>query len=128
VIFELPSTVTAKKFAADNAFKYSYVYHLPSRDVTMNQQAWAINTEDVIDAVACSSPSKFIALPFSPQLDINYIHGGQSNDDKYGHSVKRRIEYTAEDGRIVLLDTNDSFTDFIATAPNPSPGRVDDAK
>ncbi|WP_282013942.1 DUF4876 domain-containing protein [Marinifilum flexuosum] len=128
VIFKLPNSITAETFATENAFDYSYVVHTSTKDITMNRQAWAIDTDDVIDAVECSAPSKFKGLAYSPKLDVGYTFVGETADKKYGHSVKRRVEKTTEDGRIVLMDNNDSSIDFLAGAANPSPGVVGDAE
>jgi hypothetical protein len=128
VIFKLPNSIKAEDFAKENSFDYSYVFHAPTKDITMNRQAWAIDTGDVIDAVECSAPSKFKGLAYSPKLDVGFTYVGETADKKYGHSVKRRVESTTEDGRIVLMDNNDSSIDFLAGAEKPSPGKVGDAK
>lgn len=125
VIFKLPNSIKAETFATDNAFDYSYV---TSSNKTINRQAWAIDTDDVIDAVECSAPSKFKGLAFSPKLDVGFTYVGETADKKYGHSVKRRMKSTTEDGRVVLMDTNDSSIDFLAGTENPSPGKVGDTK
>ncbi len=119
VIFKLPSTITAEKFAEDNALEYSYIIGGKRKE----RSTWFIDTKDVIDAVECSLPEKFKWLAFSPSLDINYTYARE-----YRRSVKRKIDRVTEEGRVILLDTNNSADDFIFDAENPSPGKVDDAK
>lgn len=123
VLFRLDNSITAEDFAKKQAFHYEYTL----KGKTYSKDVWKIENEKVIDAVECSTPSAFEWKAMSPSLDLTWTHSGDADDARYGHSVKRKISH--KDGnRIVLQDTNDSASDFIATAPNPSPDTVEDHK
>lgn len=126
VIFKLNDS-EAKQFAKTNAYEYSYKFVRGTFERVMKFKYWKIANEKIIDAVECSTPSKYEWKTMSPALDLTWTHTGDGDDARYGHSLKRRISHKEGD-RIILLDTNDSATDFIATAPNPSPGTVEDHK
>lgn len=125
-IFRPETTFTADEFNTQYAYFYTYHFVWGSKvDRWMNFDAWAIPNAWVVDAVQCSTPSKYEWSVMSAELDFSWTHSGDSDDARYGHSVKRKIA-KKEDNRIILQDTNDSASDFIATAPNPSPGTVED--
>lgn len=123
VLFRVPTSVSAEQFAKKQTFHYEFTL----KEKTYSRDKWKIENEKVIDAVECSTPSAFKWKALSPALDLTWTHSGDADDARYGHSVKRKISHK-EGKRIVLQDTNDSATDFIATAPNPSPGEVTDHK
>lgn len=123
VLFRVPNTVSAEQFAEKQAFHYEFTL----REKTYSSNVWKIENAKVIDAVECSTPSAFEWKAMSSELDLTWTHSGDADNARYGHSVKRKISHKIGE-RIVLQDTNDSATDFIATAPNPSPGTVADHK
>lgn len=125
VIFRLDNSTTAEQFAKD--YSLTYEYELSSGSIKQ-RSCLAIPNDWVMDAVELSTPSKFKWKALAPSLDLTWTHSGDADDSRYGHSVKRKASYVAANGRIVLQDTDDSLNDFIATAPNPSPGVVENAK
>ncbi len=125
VLFRPKTALTSEQFTAEYAYHYKYHFVMGDFEKWMEFDAWKAPNEWIIDAVQCSTPSAFEWTVMSPELDLTWTHSGDSNDERYGHSVKRKIG-SEEDGRIVLQDTNDSASDFISTAPNPSPGKVAD--
>ncbi len=123
VLFRVPNKVPAEAFANNHSFSYEFSL----KGKTYTKKGWKIANSEVIDAVECSTPSAFEWKALSPSLDLTWTHSGDADDARYGHSVKRKISHK-EGERIVLQDTNDSASDFIPTAPNPSPGTVADHK
>ncbi len=126
VIFKL-SDAEAKEFAKTNAYAYTYERMGKEGVEVKTVNHWKIANDKIIDAVQCSAPSKYKWMVISSGLDFSWTHSGDANAERYGHSVKRKIS-KMEGNRIVLQDTNDSASDFIPTAPNPSPGTVADHK
>ncbi len=122
-LFRVPNTVSAEDFASNHSFSYEFSL----KGKTYKKEVWKIENSEVIDAVECSTPSAFEWKALSPSLDLTWTYSGDADDSRYGHSVKRKISHKEGD-RIVLQDTNDSASDFIPTAPNPSPGTVADHK
>jgi len=114
----------AEKFLADNKYDCSYEFVYSGGSINMPSSGYKVKNTLVLDAVGCSTPSNFEWTVMSPSLDMSYTHSGDANDERYGKSVRRKISYTKPDGRIVLLDTNNSAEDFIATA-NPTPGTIE---
>jgi len=102
-----------KDFIAQNVYEYSY---LNSRKKEIPKKSYDISNDIIIDAVGCSSKTKFKWNVLSPSLDLSWTYS-----EEYGHSVKRKISTKREDGTIVLLDTNNSALDFVNTAkPTPA--------
>ena len=115
--------ITAEQFTSDYAYHYDYHFIWGEYDIPMDGDAWEVPNDSIIDAVECSTPSDYEWKALDASLDLTWTHSGDGDDSRYGKSVKRKVSYT-DDGRVVLLDTNDSATDFIATA-EPSPGTIE---
>ncbi len=122
VLFKL-SDVTAEQFVTDYAYHYDYKFIFGEYVFDMDADVWEIPNDIIIDAVECSTPSDYEWKALDASLDLTWTHSGDGDDARYGKSVKRKVSYKDGD-RVVLLDTNDSATDFIATA-EPSPGTVE---
>lgn len=128
LLFRPDIDLTAEQFAKDYAYHYSYLFVFGDFKIDMQQDAWKVPNKWVIDAVQCSLPSEYQWATMASSLDISWTYAKGEYRLAYGHSVKRKIANKEKDERIVLQDTNDSATDFISTAPNPSPGAVEDHK
>lgn len=126
-IFRPKETFSADEFNTQYAYFYKCHFIFGAFERWMNFDAWAVPNSWIIDAVQCSTPSHYEWSVMSSKLDASWTHSGDADDARYGHSVKRRVK-NKDGNRIVLQDTNDSASDFIATAPNPSPGTVEDHK
>lgn len=81
---------------------------------------YKIPNEWVMDAVYTSVEGKAEAPVFAPTIDMGWTYCGSSFGDveRYGKSVRRKVESTTTDGRKILQDTNNSAVDFI---PNSTP-------
>ncbi|MFA8434689.1 MAG: DUF4876 domain-containing protein [Marinifilaceae bacterium] len=119
LLFKLDKT--AKQFLEENDYDYSYLFQYNSFSKTMNQNAYDIPNESIIDAVGCATPSSFLWNVLDPSLDLSWTHSGDSDEKRWRHSVRRKVSHKETNGRIVLIDTNNSALDFTATA-EPTPG------
>ncbi len=113
----------ADKFLAENKYDYFYNFVWTGGSIKMDESNYKIENSLVIDAVGMSAPSHFKWTVMDPSLDISYTHSGDKNEERYGKSVSRKISHTTSDGRIVLLDTNDSSFDFNDTTET-TPGVI----
>jgi len=123
VLFKMDG-VTPEEFTTDYAYYYEYTFVWGDFVKVMDFDAWKVPNSLIIDAVECSTPSEYEWKTIDPSLDLTWTHSGDADDARYGKSVKRKVDHTETDGRKVLLDTNSSAFDFIATA-EPSPGTIE---
>ena len=120
VLFRLDKKV--KEFLVKNKYTYSYTLTFNGGSYPMkDRKAYDIPNTSIVDAVGCATPSSYLWNVLDPSLDLSWTHSGDSDKASYGHSVKRKVSYKEADGRIVLMDTNNSALDFIPTAI-PTPG------
>lgn len=115
VLARLPEGMTPENFIAENNYEYTYIGG--TGNVMTNDGVKIPNTW-VLDAVNLSVASEFVWTLTAPSLDISWTYCGKVNSDatRYGKSVRRKVVYTNPDGRVVLLDNNDSAKDFEAEA------------
>lgn len=119
IIFKIDKPID--EFLLNNKYNYSYDFVWAGGSVNMASSNYKVPNSLIIDAVECSAPSLFEWLVMSPSLDMGYTHSGDANAERVGKSVRRKISHKESDGRVVLMDTNNSSFDFIPTA-NPTPG------
>ena len=122
ILFKMDD-VTPGKFADECTYTYDYISNSHGALIPMSQNAWKVPNDIIIDAVECSTKSGFEWKALHASLDMSWTHSGDGGDERYGKSVKRKID-RVEDERKILLDTNDSRFDFIPTA-DPSPGFIE---
>ncbi|NOU58382.1 DUF4876 domain-containing protein [Marinifilum caeruleilacunae] len=123
ILFRM-NDVTPEAFTSDYAYHYDYKFVFGDLVFDMDNDAWEVPNDAIIDAVGCSTPSEYQWKAMSPTLDLTWTHSGDGDDTRYGKSVKRKVSYVEADGRVVLMDTNNSAVDFIPTAM-PSPGVIE---
>ncbi len=122
ILFKMDD-VTPKQFANDFTYSYEYVNNTIKPSKMMSVSTWKVPNDKIIDAVECSTPSAFKWKALDPSLDLSWTHSGDGGDERYGKSVKRKVD-RMDGERKILLDTNDSGFDFIPTA-DPSPGLIE---
>jgi len=113
----------ADTFINENTYDYSYLFQFRDISRTFNKSGYDIPNESIIDAVGCATEAKHLWNVLDPSLDFSWTHSGNGDEDSVGKCIKRKVASTKEDGREVLLDTNDSSFDFEATA-QASPGEI----
>lgn len=112
-----------EKFLSENKYDCTYEYVYSGGSKNIKASGYKVDNSIIIDAVCCSVPSKFEWLIMSPSLDMSYTHAGNADAARYGKSVSRKVSHVDENGRVILLDTNNSVFDFIPTS-EPTPGLV----
>jgi len=99
----------------DRKFIYLFLcYGFTAGTFPMEQTAYKVPNEWIIDAVNTSVQSEYVWNVTAPSLDRGWTHCGTIDHDKtrYFKSVRRKMLYLTRDGRRVLKDTNDSSADF----------------
>lgn len=111
-IGRLPTGMTSETYLAD--YKYEYTYTLPTGNQSKVFKEYKFPNSWIIDAVNMSPKNKYVWNLTSMALDMGYTYIGVNSTiaENYGKAVVRRTAYTTEDGRKVLLDTNNSSVDF----------------
>lgn len=94
---------------------YDYTYINTIGNVTKVTD-YKIPNSTILDAVNLSVEAKFEWIVTDPGLDIGWTYCGKVDSDanRYGKSVRRKIQSTTADGRVILKDTNNSTVDFDA--------------
>ncbi|QZT38077.1 DUF4876 domain-containing protein [Halosquirtibacter xylanolyticus] len=107
------------------AAAYSYIYTYTENGVKseINRDAWRIQNSSIIDAVECSPKGQFNWKTLSSQLDIKYFSLSMDDNNRYGHSIRRKVAFIANE-RPYLIDSDNSSTDFIESS-SPSPGIIE---
>lgn len=83
------------------------------------KESYVIPAKYIIDAVQCAAPEGYTSTVFPSMLDAGYTFCDAA---WIGKCVQRKFE-KEEDGRAILLDTNNSTNDFTPNA-TPSPRAV----
>lgn len=122
VLFKMDN-VTPEQFAIEFTYTFDYVAFSNGVPVPKSVNTWKVPNDKIIDAVECSTLSAFEWKALDPSLDLSWTHSGDGGNERYGKSVKRKVD-RVEGDRKILLDTNDSRFDFIPTA-DPSPGVIE---
>jgi len=122
VLARLPEDMTTDTFKEQNQYSYSYTTAIGTQKT---QNAYKIPNEWIIDAVNLSVEDEFSWIVTAPSLDMGWTYCGKTSSDKnrYGKSVRRIVLSTAENGREILKDTNNSTKDFLPeTTPSLKEG------
>lgn len=98
-------------------YKYDYTY-ITSAGTVKPETAYAIPNSWIIDAENNSVPTKFIHTLTSASIDSGWTSVGATDSDanRYGKSVRRKISGQMSNGRNMYTDTNNSSNDFTKDA------------
>ncbi|MDR0823692.1 MAG: DUF4876 domain-containing protein [Prevotella sp.] len=113
--------VSQQKFLEDYVYEYKWKTVINGTEYERGPFLnYKIPNEWVMDAVYTSVEGQALVPVFAPSIDMGWTYCGSSNGDpeRYGKSVRRKVESTTPDGRNILQDTNNSSVDFI---PNATP-------
>lgn len=97
---------------------YWYTYYYDQVTIAgtfpMSQSAYRMPNEWIVDAVTTSVAAKYAWQVCDPSIDCGWTHCGTIDHDKtrYFHSVRRKLLFVTDDGRVVFKDTNNSAEDF----------------
>jgi len=114
-IGRLPEGMTAEQYLSGYA-PHTYNYVLPTGKVSPDVSRYKkFGNNWILDAVNVSPKNKYVWNLTSPALDMGYTYIGENSTiaENIGKAIVRKVSYTAEDGRKVLQDTNNSTVDFI---------------
>ncbi|MGK6350532.1 DUF4876 domain-containing protein [Parapedobacter sp. DT-150] len=98
-------------FKTTQTYEYTYLQASGSERTV---ETYKIPNEWILDAVNLSVESEYQWILTDPSLDMGWTHCGtvDSDDNRYGKSVRRKVLSTGENGREILQDTNNSTEDF----------------
>lgn len=98
-------------FKTQNAYTTTYINAVGN---PTNAQVYKVENSSIIDAVNLSVASEYEWIVTSPSLDMGWTYCGKVDSDanRYGKSVIRKILSTTPDGRKIYKDTNNSTVDF----------------
>ncbi len=80
ILFRPETTLTPEQFTTDYAYAYKYHFVFGKFERWMDFEAWKVPNTWVIDAVQCSTPSKFEWTVMSPELDLTWTYSGDADD------------------------------------------------
>lgn len=111
-IARIPIEKTA--YLQDYVYTYTYTMHLEAGDFEMDQTAYQIPNEWILDGVNCSVEAERVWNILPPNIDAGWTHCGTIDHDetRYFKSVRRKMISLTSDGRRILKDTNNSTEDF----------------
>ncbi|WP_312077274.1 DUF4876 domain-containing protein [Chryseobacterium sp.] len=98
-------------------YKYDYTY-VNSAGVVKPVSAYAIPNSWIIDAENNSVPIEFIHILTSASIDSGWTSVGATNSDanRFGKSVRRKVSGAMSNGKNLYTDTNNSSNDFTKDA------------
>ncbi|WP_166919637.1 DUF4876 domain-containing protein [Flavobacterium poyangense] len=112
VIARLP--ITKDAFLANNTYDYEYNLVVGGESYPMGESVYSIPNNWIIDAVNLSVASEFQWIVTAPALDMGWTYCGKVDSDqsRYGKSVRRKVLSNTSNGNRILKDTNNSTLDF----------------
>ena len=114
--------IDKETFLRDYSYYYNYELITNAGTFPMTGNCYRLPNDWIMDAVNLSVQSEFQWILTDPSLDMGWTYCGKINSDKnrYGKSVRRKVESVTPNGRKKLKDTNNSTVDFDAEQPaNP---------
>lgn len=105
-------------FLANYKYLCTWVFKFEEWSFDMDAEYYKIPNEWILDAVNLSVESEFQWIVTSPSLDMGWTYCGTVDKDpnRYGKSVQRKVAGKTQDGKDILLDTNNSKFDFTPEA------------
>ncbi|WP_220392932.1 DUF4876 domain-containing protein [Chitinophaga lutea] len=115
ILGRLPEGTTVESFKKDNFYTYAYTN---SAGGETKANAYKFPNSWIMDAVNLSVPTVYEWILTSPAVDMGWSYCGKvdSDENRFGKSVKRKVLSTNPDGRVILKDNNNSTLDFEAEA------------
>lgn len=108
--------IDSETYLTEYKYHYDYTMVTVAGTFPMSADAYRLPNDWIIDVVTGSVQSDYAWNVCAPQLDSGWTHCGDVDKDKnrYFHSVRRKLLRIADDGRVILKDTNNSTEDFNA--------------
>ncbi|WCM41688.1 DUF4876 domain-containing protein [Flavobacterium sp. CBA20B-1] len=110
-IARFPAGETVESWLANH--KYDYQYPNQAGNITQ-KSVYTIPNEWILDGVNCAVPATWLHNPLASSIDSGYTACGTINSDpeRFGKTVRRKIIGTKENGKPLYKDTNNSDVDF----------------
>ena len=108
-----------KTYGNDDVITYSYTSDGSTKEIPLLKVAVA-DVLDAADFVSTANDGKWKRFPNVLDKGFNYVPGGDNSNTNY--SQRRKIDTAASQaaGRLILVDTNNTSSDFEAVEP-PTP-------
>ncbi|MFC7348828.1 DUF4876 domain-containing protein [Chryseobacterium zhengzhouense] len=115
VIARFPAGENKETFLQNQ--KYDYTYVNSAGQVTARSR-YSIPNSWIIDGVNNSIPTNFVHTLTSASIDSGWTSVGATDSDanRYGKSVRRKVSGQMSNGRNIYTDTNNSSNDFTKDA------------
>lgn len=112
VIARFPAGETRDTFLQNHKYSYSFINsagNVSARDVYSIPNSW------IIDGVNNSVPTKFVHTLTSASIDAGWTSAGSIDSDpnRFGKSVRRKITGKTIGNKNFYMDTNNSSNDFV---------------
>lgn len=106
--------IDKETYLRDYFYTYYYTMYLEAGTFPMQQDAYKMPNDWIVDGVNCSVESKRAWNILPPTVDAGWTHCGYIDHDKtrYFRSIRRKMMYLNADGTMHLQDTNNSTEDF----------------
>ena len=117
-LVRFPEGMTVETFLAEQHGAYDYISAIGTE--MRNEKAYLIANEWIIDGVNLGNEETYLRGALSESIDMSHASISNINADpaRFGKKFVRRVATTTADGRIVLMDTDDSASDFILENAN----------
>jgi hypothetical protein len=108
--------IDSQTYIKDYYYTYDYTLVTQAGSFPMNQSAYRLPNEWIVDVVNCSARSTYQWNVSAPVLDMGWTWCSQIEHDKerYFKAVRRKMIALSPEGYPILQDTNNSSEDFNA--------------
>lgn len=112
-LVRFPQGMTSEQFLTQQDGTYQYVNSVTGKEMS-GTKCYLIKNEWIIDGVNLCPTEKWISGALSTSIDMSYAAISDKNADKerFGKKFVRKVAGESPVGNIVLMDTNDSASDF----------------
>ena len=117
-LIRFPKGMTAETYLANYRGTFEYISAIGT--YMTNDKSYLVPNDWIIDGVNLSNKEVWLYGALSPKIDISYasISDIEKDPNRFGWKFSRRVASTTPEGRRILLDTNDSATDFVLKRAN----------
>lgn len=111
-LVRFPEGMDADEYLAKYRGTYDYISAIGT--VMTNSKAYLIPNSWIIDGINLGNDEMWVYGALSPTIDMGYASISTRNSDKerFGKKLSRRVASVCDDGRVILQDTDDSSADF----------------
>ena len=114
-IARFPAGETAESWLAN--YKYDYEYPNAAGNTT-KKSAYKVPNAWILDGVNCAVEAVWEHNPLDASIDSGWTASGtiDSDPERYGKTVRRKVIGSMENGKKLYKDTNNSTEDFVKTS------------